>query len=47
LPLLARKPDDRQRLLSLINELSEDPDDPLGQEQARRLRQAVPEVRTR
>ncbi|HEY5834183.1 hypothetical protein, partial [Streptomyces sp.] len=43
LPLLALTPDDRQRLLSLIKELSEDPDDPLGQEQTRRLRQAVTE----
>ncbi|WP_329135317.1 hypothetical protein OG552_21430 [Streptomyces sp. NBC_01476] len=45
LPLLVHSADDGQRLLSLIKELSEDPDDPLGPEQGRRLRQAVPEVR--
>jgi hypothetical protein len=44
LPLLALTADDRQRLLSLIKELSEDPDDPLGPEQSRRMRQAVEEV---
>jgi hypothetical protein len=47
LPLLVFKEDDRQRLLSLIDELSEDPDDPLGQEQTHRLRQAVEKVGTR
>jgi hypothetical protein len=41
LPLLSLTADDRQRLLSLIKELSQDPDDPLGQEQGRRLRLAV------
>lgn len=46
LPLLALTADDRQRLLSLIKELAEDPDDPVGQEQTRRLRQAVTEVGT-
>lgn len=44
LPLLTLTSDDRQRLLSLVKELSEDPDDPLGPEQSRRLRQAVEEV---
>ncbi|HEY3479482.1 MAG TPA: hypothetical protein VGL02_11365, partial [Streptomyces sp.] len=47
LPLLALTADDRLRLLSLIKELSEDPDDPLGPEQSRRLRAAVEEVGSR
>jgi hypothetical protein len=47
LPLLVLRADDQQRLLSLIKELSGDPDDPLGQEQSRRLRQAVQEVGNR
>lgn len=41
LPLLVFGPDDRQRLLSLLKELSDDPDAPLGQEQTHRLRQAI------
>jgi len=47
LPLLVHTADDQQRLLSLIKELSGDPDDPLGQEQSRRLSQAVQEVGNR
>ncbi|MBD0738513.1 hypothetical protein [Streptomyces sp. CBMA29] len=43
LPLLMLTADDRQRLASLIKELSEDPDDPLGPDQSRRLRRLVEE----
>jgi hypothetical protein len=41
LPLLVHGPDDRNRLLSLIKELSEDPDHPLEEEQVRRMWGAV------
>jgi hypothetical protein len=41
LPLLVHGPDDRHRLLSLIKELSEDPDHPLDEEQVRRMWGAV------
>ncbi|MFS8202941.1 hypothetical protein ACLVWQ_30170 [Streptomyces sp. CWNU-52B] len=41
LPLLVLGHDDRNRLLSLIKELSEDPDQPLNEQQVRRLWEAV------
>ncbi|MEV7788249.1 hypothetical protein AB0O72_23100 [Streptomyces sp. NPDC088106] len=41
LPLLTLADDDRLRTLSLIGELSQDPDEPLEQEHAHRLAQAV------
>ncbi|MFI5884128.1 hypothetical protein [Streptomyces sp. NPDC051554] len=41
LPLLVHGPDDRHRLLSLIKELSEDPDNPLDDQQVRRMWEAV------
>ncbi|MFF3482460.1 hypothetical protein ACFYXC_04185 [Streptomyces sp. NPDC002701] len=41
LPLLVLSHDDRNRLLSLIKDLSEDPDQPLNEQQIRRLRGAV------
>ncbi|WP_329341597.1 hypothetical protein OG252_36705 [Streptomyces sp. NBC_01352] len=41
LPLLVHSHDDRRRLLSLIKELSEDPDQPLNEQQVRRLWGAV------
>ncbi|WP_413756811.1 hypothetical protein [Streptomyces sp. MMBL 11-3] len=41
LPLLVLGRDDRDRLLSLIKELSEDPDQPLNEQQVRRLWEAV------
>ncbi|SFE76396.1 hypothetical protein SAMN05216251_105113 [Actinacidiphila alni] len=47
LGLLTLTQDDRNRLLSLIKELSEDPDEPLGQEHTRRLWQAVQEAGNR
>lgn len=47
LRLLTLTADDKQRLLSLVKELSEDPDEPLGQEHTRRLWQAVQEAGNR
>ncbi|SFJ94260.1 hypothetical protein [Streptomyces pini] len=47
LPLLVLTDDDRQRMLSLIGKLSQDPDDPLAQEYAHRLLQTVRTGRTR
>ncbi|RAG86104.1 hypothetical protein DN069_08285 [Streptacidiphilus pinicola] len=47
LPMLVHTADDRHRLLSLIKELSEDPDNPLDAEQVRRLAAAVQGVGTR
>jgi hypothetical protein len=47
LPRLVHRQDDRDRLLSLINELSEDPDHPLNDQQVRRLRGAVQGAGTR
>ncbi|MGW0820382.1 hypothetical protein [Streptomyces sp. NPDC002845] len=41
LPLLVHTPDDRHRLLTLIKELSEDPDNPLDDTQVRRMWEAV------
>ncbi|MEU9169356.1 hypothetical protein AB0D34_16365 [Streptomyces sp. NPDC048420] len=41
LPLLVHSHDDRDRLLGLIKELSEDPDQPLNEQQVRRLWGAV------
>jgi hypothetical protein len=41
LPLLVHSQDDRDRLLSLITELTEDPDQPLNEQQVRRLWGAV------
>ncbi|MFF7275988.1 hypothetical protein [Streptomyces griseorubiginosus] len=41
LPLLVHSQDDRERLLDLIRELTEDPDQPLNEQQVRRLWGAV------
>ncbi|MFJ9705401.1 hypothetical protein [Streptomyces sp. NPDC101234] len=41
LPLLVHSHDDRNRLLSLIKEIAEDPDQPLNEQQVRRLWGAV------
>ncbi|MFF9163074.1 hypothetical protein ACF081_22885 [Streptomyces longwoodensis] len=47
LPLLVHTEDDRNRLLALIKELSEDPDQPLEEQQVRRLWGAVQGAGTR
>ncbi|WP_406127430.1 hypothetical protein OHQ89_37345 [Streptomyces canus] len=47
LPLLVHSQDDRDRLLSLITELTEDPDQPLNEQQVRRLWGAVQGASTR
>lgn len=41
LPMLVHSQDDRDRVLSLITELTEDPDQPLNEQQVRRLWGAV------